>query len=458
VSEDLGSGYFSDRSRVAAVQAALPFVATYFVSSGYLQLRQTEVLGARPVQVPGRPEPPADPVLAALRLRAALVAGEALVEVLRLLLRSANFRLDRVTAEHVGHLHGRLDIPRYLQQRGRRDVPRRYPVVDLQRSTATPENVLAAFALHWFIGELDSCLLWVRESAGSPEHATAARIRAELVRLGTHPTLRVATPDSERIARRESVGTLLDTVQARLHAGHVTRTGAYEQLTGWVRSALLGQAHGDVGKLAAAFYGPGFDNKLFELWCLVQLKEALQVILGPPTLQAPHLLERDSTSPLFSWDAGASAIELCFQPALTYLTGEPNGWRYHPDGQQLKGYPDLGVRCRRTDGSIGIVLLDAKLRRRLGGGHGQEIYKLLGYLANSGAPIGSGALIFHEPAGYHHADKEQHWTLKQANTDGTIEIVAVDPSDPPGTREAFAHLARLIAAVANPASRPIGNS
>lgn len=442
---DLGSGFLTDSSRAAALAAALPFVATYFVRSDDLQLRPAAVLGARPAAVAGRVFPIDDLVLIALRLRAALFAGRQLAEILRAVLRNANFRYELVRDEHVGHLHGRLDVPRYLQARGRRAVPRRYPVVDAQRSSATPENVLAAFALRWLVADLDACLLRLRLPADTPEARAAEQVRADLVRLDTHPILRRATTDAAAVTRRETVGRLLDTVEARIRAGHVTRAGGYERLTGWVRRAVADEPLAEPGDLAADFYGPGFDEKLFELWCLAQLAAALTRLLGPERHRAPHHLVRDTQTPLFVWEAGADMVELYFQPSLDTLTGAPNRWRYQPSGHRLRGYPDLGIRCRHVDGSAEVVLLDAKLRRRTSA-HGQEIYKLLGYVANAGSPVRFGGLIFHEPHGFHGPDGEHHTELERDPTDdpGHLDLIAVDPGDTTGSVDAFAILARLV--------------
>lgn len=442
-SEDLGSGYFTDRSRFAALSAALPFVATYFVRSDHLRLQPAAVVGTHPVNVPGQPRQAVDPVLAALRLRAALVSGRQLTEVLGVVLRNANFRYEQVRDVHVGHLHGRLDVSRYLQQRGRRSLPRHYPVVDLQRSRVTPENVLAAFALHWLVAELDVCLLLLDQTTDTPEGRTAAQTRADLVRLGTHPTFRAAAVEAARAAQRETVGELLDRVEARLRAGHVTRAGGYEQLVGWVHRAMSGEPELAEGDLAAAFYGPGFDDKLFELWSLSQLAAAISRLLGPPRYAAPHLLQRDTRAPLFIWDAGADAVELFFQPALADLVEAPNRWCYQPEGRQLRAFPDLGIRCRHIDSTSEVVLVDAKLRRRTS--RGQELYKLLGYFANAGRPVRLGGLIFHEPTGFRGSDGNHNRLQRGARGEsGTIDVVAVEPADTAGSAQAFDVLARLV--------------
>jgi len=103
------------------------------------------------------------------------------------------------------------------------------------------------------------------------------------------------------------------------------------------------------------------------------------------------------------------------------------------------------VRSRHVDGTTDIVLLDAKLRRRRSA-RGQEIYKLLGYIANAGTPVRLCGLIFHDPDGFHGLSGDRHVSLQRGPADelGRIDVVTVDPNDSAGTAEAFAILARLV--------------
>jgi len=443
--DDLGSGHLTEASRAAAVAAALPLVATYFVRRGTLALEAVPRLAALTEQTLRRGTRADDPVLAALRLRVALVAGGRLLDLLRKVVASANFRYERVRDEHVGHLHGQLDVVRYVKERGRRTVPRRYPVRDLRRSSVTPENVLAAFALLWFLQELDTATAVVAPPHDSPEAQATTAIRADLKRIGTNHVLRGAETAAKQVRRRESLPALLDTVEARIRAGHVTRPTAYLALTGWVRQSLLGRPLAEPGDLEAVFYGPEFDDRLFELWCLAKTGEALTIMFGEPRERPAHLLDR-SPDPLYVWEAGADLVDVFFQPSLERLTGHRNRWRYRDGGRSFRAFPDVGVRCRHVDGSQDVVLLDAKLRRRAGP-PSEEIYKLLGYFANTdGFPVCLGGIVFHDPTGYTSPRGARRYSLVERPEDsrGHVEAVGVDPGDTAGTADAFAVLAGLV--------------
>jgi hypothetical protein len=431
-------------SRAAAVAAALPLVATYFARRETLALETVPRLATSVQQL--RPDTEsADPVLAALRLRVALVAGRRLASLLRRVVAAANFRYERVRDEHAGQLHGRLDVVRYVRERGRRTVPRRYPVRDLRRSSVTPENVLAAFALRWVLRELDTATAVVAPPPSGPEARAAAAVRDELTRVGTNDVLRDATQAADQVYRRDDLPKLLDTVDARIRAGHVARPAGYGALADWVRQSLLGRPLAEPGDLEAAFYGPEFDPKLFELWCLANLGEALSRVFGEPRERPSHLLDRGADA-LYVWEAGADLVELFFQPSLERLTGRRTQWRHSDGDRSFRGIPDLGVRCRHVDGTQDVVLIDAKLRRR-SGLPSEEIYKLLGYFANAeGLPVRLGGIVFHDPAGYNPSGSARRHSLVEQPEDsrGLVEAVGVDPSDASGSPEAFAVLVSLV--------------
>ncbi|MGR6967007.1 hypothetical protein ACU610_21335 [Geodermatophilus sp. URMC 61] len=435
------SGQLGEVARSAAVGAALPLVATYFVGGTTFSLTgaprvatQSGLLGADVVS--------ADRVVAAIRLRVALVAGSKLAQIVRNVAVTPNFRYRRASEDHVGQLRGRLDVVRYLRERGRVTVPRRYPVHVIQRDSATPENVLVAFTLRWMLRELDAATGLISPPPGSAEARDVAALRSDLLRLHGLPLVQDAVSAADRVRGRESLGGLLERVEARLAAGHVGRPAAYTELTQWVTESLAGEPVVQPGEVAAAFYGEEFDTRLFELWCLAKLAEALTEVLGDPIEASTDFSQRDQR-PVFVFAAGESRAEVYFQASLKALTGADALWVYEPGDRPLAGIPDLAVRCVRAGKSVS-VLLDAKLRQRKGP-PSEEIYKVLGYFANmptSAGPERLGGIVFHDPAGFRAVDTRRY-TLRQG-TVGLLEAVGVDPADDPGSREAFSVLAALV--------------
>lgn len=437
--EDMpGSGLLSTGARAAAIASALPLVATYFASGQSIGLEANpHVAGDAAAQNVRQ----VDAVAAAVRFRVALASGRRLETVLRRVIQAANFRYSQVQEAHLGELRGRLDVVRYLREQGRVSTPKRYPVRVVRRDTATPENVLAAYAAHWLLREVDTSAAALRLPRASAEAAESDRLRAALLRLLGWPVFADAVTAARRVSRLGSVRALLERVEARLVAGHVARPEPYAELASWISRSLDHRPVVAAGDLEALFYGSAFDRKLFELWSLHEMGRAIGELLGEPQADRGAFANR-TRGALYAWDSGSSLIEVFFQCSLSALTGENGRWRYST-GSNFRGIPDIGIRCSRADGSVRIVVVDPKLRQRPGAPT-EEMYKLLGYFANIGeAESGLGGIIFHSPAGYAPSDEVRRYTLETASG-GRVEAVGVDPLDVTGTTRAFQVLADLI--------------
>lgn len=436
------SGRFSAVAREAAVAAALPQVVTYFVSGGSLGLTAQGRVGVDDADLDHQ-RAAVDGVVAALRLRVALVAGARLTGLVQRLQEAPTFRYQRVREEHAGQLRGRLDVPRYLRESGRLTAPRRYPVHVVRRDNATPENVLASYALRWCLRELDAAAQLARPDTRNPEGRDAAALRASLLRLLGVPQIADARQAAERVRSRSSIGALLDRVEARLEAGHIARPEPYAELAAWVRETLSGEPAVRPGSVAGAFYGEDFDPRLFELWCLAEITESLTNVLGPPLQSRTDFRERDR-EPRVVFQAGIATYEVFFQTSLAVLAGGDTPWSYQHPTRPLQGFPDLSVRVT-TDTGTAVVLIDAKLRQRAGAPY-DELYKMLGYFSNLPGSIGPrrlGAVVFHDPAGHSPHGTPRRYVLR-ADEDSVVEAVAVDPVDGSGTATAFAHVASLV--------------
>lgn len=416
--DDLADGgRLSVTGRRAAISAALPLLATYFADAPTWALETQTQLHAGPAD-DGRRE--VDDLASALRLRAGLAAAARLLAVLRRITARPTFRYTQTASESVGAVRGRLDLARYSRSRGRLDVPRRYPVRQVTREEATPENILAAYAAQWIdrdLGATPRRLL----PAGAPERRQLDATRLALRNATRRPGMTSATEQAQRVWRRGALVALLDRVDARLRSGRVSPLQPYQELADWVRSTIDRQALADPGEIEWAFYDGRFDTKLFEIWTLQQLAAALTALLGPP-ISDPPVLSLRGARPLFSWHTGAGALHLYFQPSLLALGSSDVIWRFQPGDRPLAGYPDLAVTATRVDGTRGLALLDPKLRQRRGAPT-EEIYKLLGYFAhlNLGARA-LGAIIYYSPG------VARRFSLSSAEG-GVVEAVALDPAD-----------------------------
>jgi hypothetical protein len=404
-------GQFTAGGRRSAIDAALPLLVTYFAGAQTWNLEVSPQLGT------GAEDEELAEVAAATRLRASLAAAGRLVDVVGGIIARPTFRYTHVAAESVGTIQGRLDLARYSRQRGRVDVPRRYPIRLVERATATPENILVTYAVMWMKRDLERTptpLLPV----GSPEFRELRRLVDVLARLVAVPLLARTVPPATEVWHRSTVDALLDRVTQRLAAGHIAQARPYQELADWMSASLAGDPIASPGERDWSFYDERFDTKLFEIWCLTKLAAAIARHLGEP-IGRPTSLATRAQVPIYQWTVGEHVIRLHFQPPLHTLTPGGVHWRYEPGGRPLMGFPDLAVIVDGPDGRS-ITMFDPKLRRR-STAPTEEIYKLLGYFANlQHDQPPRGAILYYGPGA------PASYALRTAGR-GDIRALAVDP-------------------------------
>jgi hypothetical protein len=405
--EVIPGGRLSASARSAATTTALDLLGTYFADAPTWELEHREQLA------------PGDTALAdlaeAIRIRVALAAARRLDVLLHRISERLSFRYSRVADETIGAVRGRLDVPRYIQTRARRDVPRRYPVRVLERRHLTPENVLAMYAAGWVAHELRDLRSEILP-AGAPERLELVERTASLTRTLSHPVLAEAAAAANDVWRRGALDALLDQVAARIDGGHLAASEPYEALVEWVN-------HFDPAATAAgtlvewSIYDDRFDPKLFEIWLLHRLADALTRRLGSEPQRRP-LWERGATA-TYAWKLGSASIRLHFQLALSGLS-EPI-WRRTSTKKPFDGVPDVTAIVAAPRSGEVVALIDAKLRQR-DVSPTEELYKLLGYFHNRGpAPGPYGAIVYYAP--------ESRVTDEYRTADGGLVLaLGVDPA------------------------------
>jgi len=404
-------GQFTAGGRRAAINTALPLLVTYFAGAPTWDLEVSAALSST------ERDQDLDDFAAAARLRTSLAAAGRLVNVVGRIIARPTFRYTHVATESVGTIQGRLDLARYSRQRGRVDVPRRYPIRLVERATATPENVLASYAVLWIKRDLErtpTTLLPV----GSPEFRELGRLVAAMTQLLAVPLLARTVPQALEVWRRSTVDALVDRVQQRLEAGHIAQPEPYRELAEWIRASLDGSAVAELGERTWTFYDTRFDTKLFEIWSLVMLAGAITRRIGDPDGRPASLAAR-ARVPIYTWTVGDTQLRLHFQPSLHTLTPDGVRWRYEPHSDPLMGFPDLAVVSDGPDGR-GVALFDPKLRRR-DAAPTEEIYKLLGYFANlQHTALPQGAILYYSPGA------PRAYTLRTA-AGGDVRALGADP-------------------------------
>jgi hypothetical protein len=407
-------GHFTATGRRAALNAALPLLASYFADAATWDLEISSQIGTAGADEDRDTE--LDDFAAGARLRASLAAADRLLQILNAVAAQPTFRYTQVSAESVGTIRGRLDLARYSRQQGRINVPRRYPIRLVERESATPENILAAYAAMWIRRDLAAAPRHILPSA-SPEKRELQRLEQALKRSLGVPLLAGTAQHAIAVWRRSSLETLIDAVTRRIQAGHVARPEPYQELVEWISATREGRPVADVGAREWSFYDQAFDTKLFEIWCLVQLANRITANIGAPVGPVRSLAAR-KTGPMFVWNVGAGTLRLHFQPSLGTLTTGGVVWNYD-SGSDLRGFPDLAVTADTVTGRD-LALFDPKLRRR-SAAPTEEIYKLLGYFGNlhhDKPPVG--AILYYSPG------SPADYKLTSA-AGGEIHAIGLDP-------------------------------
>ncbi|WP_104062508.1 hypothetical protein [Arthrobacter sp. 4R501] len=420
-------GRFTGAGRRAAINASLPLLATYFADAPTWELEVSQQLATTPDEMV------VDDLATAVRLRASLAAAERLLRILGEVAARPTFRYTQVSAESVGQIRGRLDLSRYSREQGRIAVPRRYPIRLVERESATPENVLASYAAHWIRRDL-ATIPRNFLPAKSPELRDLQRLQEGLGRSLGLPLLSGTSAAALNVWRRSALPDLMERVNARLDAGHIASPEPYKELADWVAATRNGNAVADVGNREWSFYDARFDTKLFEIWCLLKLANAITALIGAPAMAAESLAQRHR-GPMYSWNVGAGSLKLHFQASLAALTEDGVLWSFKPGPGKLQGFPDLAVTADTVAGR-GLAIFDPKLRRRPGKLPTEELYKLLGYFGNlkhSKPPIG--AIFYYSPG------KATDYTLV-SDDGGELHALGLDPeADAMTPFEAAAQLA-----------------
>lgn len=441
-------GTLSEEGRRAAIRAALPVVGRYFQTMGSPGLLRT----ARAVgTAAAAPDSVDERLIAGLRLRAALSASRSLLEALDGVALRPTFRYSLIQAESIGELAGTLDIARFVARPLIGGGPPSYPIIDVLRSAHTPENILGGYAALWMIQELSESLDGSDATFGSPEAALVRerveRFRAVLAR----PALSEGRTAAQETLMRGSDEQLIERVEERLRRREVGNPEPYQALLDLVLTLRNNGPTGGAGDGKWSFYDEAFDTRLFELWCLYELAQAISRALAVNPPQLPARWEGGGLT--LRWERPAGLLELHYQRSPgNVATDHTSRWLQTDTQKAIRGIPDFIVRAVGSDaGEERLAIVDAKLKQRVGPPT-EELYKVLGYFDNFGMDDSPrGAILYHAP--------QEHDSLTYAYDDagrrGRLIATALNPSDERQVAEGLAPVAEMILGLlAIPAAPP----
>lgn len=410
-------GWLSPAGRRAAIGSALSVVGRYFQSQGEIS-SLASYSGLALVE----DESDLDQrLLSALRFRQSITIAHDLIAILERILRRPTFRYSLTQSQRIGEITGALDMGRYAaMNQPIHGGPPVYPILEVHRSRETPENVLAAYGALWIVRELEVTERGSAAPSTSPEAAQATFLIDRLRTLLGQPAFQDAHSAAAETLRRATEALLFDRVAERLRRREVATPEPYKALLDLLTQLHAKGPSGVAGAEIWSFYDESFDRRLFELWCLYQIGQAISraLVVEPPAYEA------DRSGLAFKWERPAGMIEVYAQRAIhtVYPSQQPR-WRRKND-KALGGIPDYVVKVTHRDtGSVRLALLDAKLRQRSEAPI-EELYKVLGYFDNFGLNKDQrGGILHYSPV----STKEIIYDYYDKERDGRLLATALNP-------------------------------
>ena len=322
--------------------------------------------------------------------------ADAFLELLTLSTVTVTSVYRHVLSYSMGHIRGKVDIPRYVLGRARKDK-RGIPVIFARRNVITPENLLVSEAFRLCIGV---CEFWKRR--GGAESIYASELWRGLQQIeSTFPW------NELRTKARPSLSELVGIVGTRIHSGQVEPGSFYEQIHLLFSSSsnnkrAFAKAATPISMLLTQ--SPEFEDRVFELLCLAWIITALRsccarVSVNPLGLRGPRK-EAVATCDL----EGGKRLTLSFQSAD--LLPVPK-WIDRRTSTPFRALPDLVLEI--NDGvDHKLIIVDAK--NRTSSSESEVAYKLMGYRDNLG-------LHNYQALGVYPAF-EGHWQLRRLQRDG----------------------------------------
>jgi hypothetical protein len=346
------------------VREALPLLSSYFYSD-QVELEPTDL------QVGSEYEDEQQAFAAMLRMRHALACGLKLKSIVEAIKRGYSQTSEIVRAESKGAIFGRLDIPLYLNRRGRNlSWPRTFPVLISEATASTPENQLVVNTLRQLVRRLNE--------AGNLEASAERTYCINLIRWGRE---QLHSEPWDSVMPVRTAGHLRRESEHRLRKHQTGNESAYGKFLDWYKQwafdafcSGLDESENLVDMLLAFPPGDFFGDRVFEIWCLHQVIESFRRC-GAVIAHGPR--------PLFERSGGAVCVvryqgytsEIWFQKALPTAAAK---WKYTHSQRLLVGIPDITVIG--DDGRR--LLIDAKHREVRSRTRSEETYKMLGYLEN----------------------------------------------------------------------------
>jgi hypothetical protein len=290
-----------------------------------------------------------------------------------------------------GEIQGKLNVGRYTRKLAEARFPKEYPCIVKTKTYVSPENVYVIFIINNVLRMLDNfknfLLKKKRGNAFSElelieHHSRAFRF------FSTKAYFKECQGYAAQILK--SYGEiypedLKNVIFNRIHKGKIRNAYMYQRIFDWYDTFRHGSVlELGVQKLNVLRYSDDFANRLFELWCLYNIKETFISSFGAVLIEENNIMEiGDGYVYKLSVPTGGT-LEIYYQKGVNlYWESEDELiWKYSKEDKKsgLRGIPDISVRYTAKDDAL--VMIDIKNRVRTAGSNSEEIYKMIGYFGN----------------------------------------------------------------------------
>lgn len=288
---------------------------------------------------------------------------------------------ETVRTETKGTIRGRLDIPRYVSRRSTAlSWPKSYPILTTTTTPQTPENFLIIRIFRTLLSRLSAS----QSPLKSAESTLARRYRNWILsRLKREPWVEISGTSSLARLYLEATHRV-----ARRQTGNEYAYSALVQfLRDWrfVGNDLEGGGSSEkfVDALLSFPASDAFLDRIYEIWCIREIAQAILGIGGKPT-SGPVPLTENRRQPIYTFLLDSDSIEIWFQHSIQSENAE---WSYESTSSPLRGIPDISLIANGSH----HLLVDAKNRLVTSNTRPEETYKMLGYFENFRSLLNTGS-------------------------------------------------------------------
>jgi hypothetical protein len=300
--------------------------------------------------------------------------------------------VSQVEREYVfsGAIQGRLNVGKYTKRLAQSRFPKEYPCVIKSRSYVQPENIYVIFIINSILKLLDQFKIFLFHTNGSD--ITELDLINHYAMVFKSFSLKAYFRECQDLANRiiKSYGGefpeyLRNLIFNRIHKGKIRNAHIYQSIFNWYNTYKKGSTlEASSLKIKILRYSDDFANRLFELWCLYNIKATFIDSFNAVDIEENNVMSQGDGYVFKLSVPTGGIIELFYQKGanLYWKTDDDLIWKYYKDGraQGLRGIPDISIRYTAKEDSL--IMVDIKNRVRESGSNSEEIYKMIGYFSN----------------------------------------------------------------------------